>query len=85
MDDSRPIFRQLAEQIENQIIDGSLTEGAQVFDPKTEPHHHFVDEATGEIHDVPWEALSVVGVADLEGLEVSDFQVVLRGRSRPPR
>ena len=63
----------------------SLTEGAQVFDPKTEPHHHFVDEATGEIHDVPWEALSVVGVADLEGLEVSDFQVVLRGRSRPPR
>lgn len=60
----------------------ALTEGAQVFDPKTQPHHHFVDEATGAIHDVPWDALSVLGVDDLDGVEVADFQVVLRGRRR---
>ena len=30
MDDSRPIFLQLAEQIENDIIDGSLPEEGQV-------------------------------------------------------
>lgn len=30
MDNSRPIFQQLAEQIENDIIDGSLPEEAQV-------------------------------------------------------
>ena len=30
MDDSRPIFQQLAEQIENDIIDGSLPEEGQV-------------------------------------------------------
>lgn len=60
----------------------ALTEGAQVFDPKTQPHHHFVDETTGAIHDVPWDALSVLGVDDLDGVEVADFQVVLRGRRR---
>ena len=30
MDDGRPLFLQLAVQIENQIIDGTLAEGAQV-------------------------------------------------------
>ncbi|WP_395245285.1 GntR family transcriptional regulator [Agromyces sp. MMS24-K17] len=30
MDESRPIFIQIAEQIENDIIDGSLPEGSQI-------------------------------------------------------
>lgn len=57
----------------------TLTEGAQVFDPKTEPHHHFIDEETGEIHDLPWDALRVEGLAGLRDLSVSEYQVVLRG------
>ncbi|MRG59256.1 GntR family transcriptional regulator [Agromyces sp. CFH 90414] len=30
MDESRPIFLQIAEQVENDIIDGSLPEGGQI-------------------------------------------------------
>jgi Fe2+ or Zn2+ uptake regulation protein len=51
-----------------------------VFDPHVGPHHHFIDEATGAIHDVPWEALEVRNVEGLKGLSVREYQVVLRGR-----
>ena len=60
-----------------------ITEGATVYDPRTEPHHHLVDERTGAIVDIPWDALSVRGVDALEGFEVSDYQVVLRGTRQP--
>ncbi len=59
-----------------------LAEGRQVFDPKVEPHHHFVDDQTGHIHDVPWEALDVARVEELRGYEVREYQVVLRGTKR---
>lgn len=59
-----------------------LAEGRVAYDPKVEPHHHFVDEATGAIRDVPWDALDVRGVEQLEGLQVSEYQVVLRGRPK---
>lgn len=62
-----------------------LAEGRVAFDPKVEPHHHFIDEATGEIRDVPWNALQVRGVDKLEGLNVREYQVVLRGRAEGPR
>jgi Fe2+ or Zn2+ uptake regulation protein len=59
-----------------------LAEGKVVFDPKIEAHHHFIDEATGTIHDVPWDALRVSDVGSLPGLDVREYQVVLRGRRR---
>lgn len=61
-----------------------LSEGKVVFDPKTEPHHHFIDDQSGEIHDVPWDALDVRKVDALKGLNVREYQVVLRGRRRKP-
>jgi Fur family iron response transcriptional regulator len=57
-----------------------LAEGRVVFDPKVDAHHHFVDEETGTIRDVPWEALRVAGVDGLTGVDVREYQVVLRGR-----
>lgn len=57
-----------------------LDEGRTGFDPNLEPHHHFIDEATGVVHDVPWDALEVRRVEALRGLEVREYQVVLRGR-----
>lgn len=57
-----------------------LTAGSVVFDPNTEPHHHLVDEETGAIIDVPWDAIEVSKVEGLPGFEVSDYQVVMRGR-----
>jgi Fe2+ or Zn2+ uptake regulation protein len=56
-----------------------LTEGRVVFDPKTEAHHHFIDEDSGTIHDVPWDAIEVSDVSKLNGFEVREYQVVMRG------
>lgn len=60
-----------------------LTEGRTVFDPVLAPHHHLIDEETGEIVDIPWERLTVNQVEQLEGFEISEYQVVLRGRRKP--
>ncbi|UYN84709.1 MAG: GntR family transcriptional regulator [Microcella sp.] len=46
MDEGRPIFRQLAEQIENQIIDGSLVEGQQVPSTNEFAAFHRINPAT---------------------------------------
>ena len=60
----------------------SLGEGPLVYDPNVDAHHHFIDDATGRIRDVPWNALRVARVSALPGLEVREYQVVLRGRAR---
>lgn len=57
-----------------------LAPGKIVFDPKTESHHHFIDDQTGEILDIPWQALEVNRVERLKGLDVHEYQVVMRGR-----
>jgi len=62
----------------------AVREGALVFDPRIARHHHFIDEETGEIHDVPWEAVKVTGEKSLQGHEVRDYQVVMRGKRRAP-
>lgn len=63
----------------------ALTGGRVVFDPNVERHHHFIDEETGRIYDVPWEALRVSRIDDIDGFEVHAYQVVLRGKKRNRR
>ena len=65
----------------------ALADESVVFDPKTERHHHFIDEETGEIHDIPWEKVQVCNVEALRGFEIRDYQVVIRGvrKHRNPR
>jgi Fur family iron response transcriptional regulator len=60
-----------------------LSEGSVVFDPNLERHHHFVDEATGRIEDVPWDAVQVGDVSRLEGMRVREYMVVMRGTRVP--
>ena len=64
-----------------------LAQGKVVFDPKLDPHHHFLDEETGEIVDVPWAALDVRRVHNLNGFDVREYQVVMRGKksARSPK
>lgn len=62
----------------------TIKEGVVVFDAHTERHHHFIDDATGRIYDVPWEALSVSGQKTFEEYDIRDYQVVMRGRRRRP-
>jgi DNA-binding transcriptional regulator YhcF (GntR family) len=46
VDDGRPIFLQIAELIENQVIDGSLAEGAQVPSINEVAAFHRINPAT---------------------------------------
>jgi Fe2+ or Zn2+ uptake regulation protein len=59
-----------------------LLEETTVFDANLRPHHHFVDEETGEIVDIPWEDLSIRGQENLKSLVIRDFQVVVRGKRK---
>ncbi len=56
--------------------------GRVLFDPRTEPHHHLIDDRTGKVYDVPWEALDVQNIEQLGDFEVDTYEVVLRGRRR---
>jgi Fur family iron response transcriptional regulator len=53
-----------------------LGQGAAVYDPKLEPHHHFIDDVSGEIHDLPWEQVLVEARVPFR---VSGVEVVVRG------
>ena len=59
-----------------------LAEGKVVFDPKLVEHHHLIDDRTGAIYDIPWDALEVRRIESLRGFEVGEYQVVMRGRRR---
>jgi Fe2+ or Zn2+ uptake regulation protein len=60
----------------------NLADDSVVFDPKTETHHHFIDEKTGRIHDIPWEKVQVCNIESLRGYDIHDYQVVMRGRKK---
>lgn len=60
----------------------AIREGVVVYEPHTERHHHLIDEETGEIVDVPWDALRVSGAETFEEYDVVDYQVVMRGRKK---
>lgn len=67
--------------LKTQILKG----GTVVFDPNMSSHHHFIDEDTGIIYDIPWEALSVSGKEKLGEFEVHEYQVIMRGRRKKPK
>ncbi|MFO7608794.1 MAG: Fur family transcriptional regulator [Candidatus Krumholzibacteriia bacterium] len=56
--------------------------GVTVYDPNTDRHHHLIDEESGRIIDVPWDALEVRGIEGLDGFAVDSWMVVVRGRRR---
>ncbi|MFH1891890.1 MAG: Fur family transcriptional regulator [Candidatus Zixiibacteriota bacterium] len=59
-----------------------LKEGTVVFDPNIQSHHHFIDEETGVIYDIPWNSVSVSGEEKLREFEVHEYQVIMRGKLR---
>ncbi len=61
-----------------------LAEGRVVFDPNVDRHHHFIDDTSGAIFDIPWSEVKVSNVAALgrRGWEVHEYQVVMRGRRK---
>jgi Fe2+ or Zn2+ uptake regulation protein len=77
------VYNTLARLAERGLVrPQTIREGVVVFDARTEKHHHFIDDATGKIYDVPWEALSVTGEKALGEYDIREYQVVMRGRRR---
>ena len=62
-----------------------LAPDSVLFDPNTDHHHHFIDEDSGRIYDIPWNQIKVSTPKPLPGFEVEDYQVVMRGRRRNAR
>ena len=58
----------------------SLGRGPAVFDAHTADHHHFIDDDTGAVSDVAWDAVRLSSVRPPKGYSVRDFHVVLRGK-----
>ncbi len=59
-----------------------LSPDSVVFDPNTDPHHHLIDEETGSIHDISWDRVKVAAIANVDGYEIHDYQVVMRGTKK---
>jgi Fe2+ or Zn2+ uptake regulation protein len=59
-----------------------LSKGTVFFDPNTAKHHHFVDNETGDIYDIPWDHLQVTEKEKMKGFEISEYQVIMRGRRK---
>lgn len=56
------------------------------YDPNTEPHHHLYNIDTGEITDIPSDALSVNGVPDLPaGMVTEGIDIIVRVRASAAR
>lgn len=58
----------------------TIAEDSVVFDPIIETHHHFIDEDTGAIHDVPWDSVQVCNLETLHDYDIRQYQVVMRGK-----
>lgn len=59
-----------------------IAAGRVVFDPNLARHHHFIDEETGEIKDIEGQQLRVSNLGSLNDFEISDYQVILRGKTK---
>lgn len=78
------VYNTLNLLVEKQVLKAQvLLEETLIFDTNTRPHHHFVDEETGEITDIPWDALTIRGRQNLKGVLIRDYQVVVRGKRKP--
>ena len=59
-----------------------LAEGKVVFDPHIALHHHFIDDESGAIYDIPWDTLQVSHVESLTEFDVREYQVIVHGRKK---
>lgn len=61
-----------------------INTGQTVFDTNAQGHHHFYDEATGEVQDIPAEQVAFARLPDLpEGCDLVGVEVIVRVRQRP--
>jgi Fe2+ or Zn2+ uptake regulation protein len=59
-----------------------LAADSVVFDANLERHHHLIDDETGTIHDVAWNAVEVKNIRSIGNYEINEYQVVMHGKRR---
>ena len=60
-----------------------LNQGSVLYDSNSELHHHFVCEGTGEIVDIPGNAVRQVSLKGLEkDYKIRSYSIVFRGSRR---
>lgn len=57
----------------------TIAEDSIVFDPIVEMHHHFIDNTTGVIYDVPFDRVQVCNLETLHDYDIEAYEVVMRG------
>jgi len=59
-----------------------LDDGPTLYDPNVDEHHHLIDAETGQVVDLPWDAIEVKNLDSLPDYEVLSYTVIVRGRRR---
>ncbi len=81
------VYNTLRLFLEKKLIREVIVDPSKVFyDPNTSPHHHFYNQVTGELTDIPADSLLVSGLpTPPEGMETDSVDVIVRIRPRSAR
>lgn len=78
------IYNTLNELKDAGLVSAScLQSDRTIFDTNTRPHHHAVDLTTGDIYDLPMDAITLKEGALPPGAEVESVQMIVQVRTRP--
>jgi Fur family iron response transcriptional regulator len=56
------------------------------YDSTTTPHYHFYNMETGELTDIPHEAVQVIGLPEMpKDFHLDSVEIVIKGRGTPPK
>lgn len=76
------VYNTLKLFIEKKLIRELIIDPTRVvYDPNTEPHHHFYDAATGTLTDIPADDVRVMGLPPLPpGMVAEGVDIIVRTR-----
>lgn len=79
------VYNTLKLFLEKHLIREVIVDPSKVFyDPNTAPHHHFYNIVSGELTDIPADALQVAGIPKVpEGMLADSIDVIVRIRPQP--
>jgi Fur family transcriptional regulator, iron response regulator len=76
------VYNTLKLLLDNKLIREVIVDPNRVFfDPNTEPHHHFFDTVTGQLTDIPVDAIEVSSMPPLPpGMVADGVEIIVRTR-----
>jgi Fur family transcriptional regulator, iron response regulator len=76
------VYNTLRLFLEKKLVRELIVDPTRIYyDPNTEPHHHFYDVVTGQLTDIPEDAVRIEGLPPLPPGTVADgVDVIIRTR-----